>query len=85
MSSSSSSSSSATVKCCEQGCNKVLNVSLSSAIGNGKTTGTIGMCKCCRKPMCSNCLEYANKRATTNSFYVPYASYCDTCIWFDIG
>ena len=62
-------------KCCEPGCSRII-----SADDKGK-----GQCKSCNRPLCGKCLSYSRDRAARNTFYVPYTSYCDTCIWFDMG
>ena len=63
------------VKCCEPGCSRII-----SADHKGK-----GQCKSCNRPLCAECLKHAKDRALRNSFYLPYTSYCDTCIWWAMG
>ena len=57
-------------RCCDPGCKNI-------------TDGAI--CRSCKKSLCESCYKHTITRASNIKFYIPYQSYCDTCIWFDIG
>ena len=57
--------------CCEPGCNSQCM--------------EIYICKSCNKHLCNRCYQHTVDRSTREKFYKKYVSYCDTCIWFDMG
>ena len=59
-------------KCCEIGCDIITNKNDMK-------------CTSCKRELCQKCYNDTIERAKNNPFYVQYKSYCDTCIWFDMG
>lgn len=57
-------------RCCEPGCNNIADSHI---------------CRSCKNSLCNNCYNHTVERSKRMNFYVPYQSYCDTCIWFSIG
>lgn len=57
-------------RCCEPGCN---NIADSCA------------CRSCKNSLCDSCYNNTIDRSKRMNFYISYTSYCDTCIWFDMG
>ena len=41
-------------------------------------------CKSCSSPICNECYIKTLIRGK-NKYYLDYISWCDQCIWFDIG
>ena len=42
-------------------------------------------CKSCGKPICKQCYDKTINRTKSSNFYNEYISWCDSCIWFDMG
>ena len=57
-------------QCCEPGCNNIPDNHV---------------CRSCKNSLCNSCYNHTIDRSKRMAFYIPYQSYCDTCIWFDMG
>ena len=57
--------------CCEPGCSSQCT--------------EIHKCRACNRCLCNKCYQHTVDRSTRENFYKQYVSYCDTCIWFDMG
>ena len=42
-------------------------------------------CKSCERPICKLCYDKTLNRTKSCDFYKQYISWCDSCIWFDMG
>ena len=62
------------LSCCEHGCQR-----------NIGSNDSKFLCRACRKPLCVSCHTKTIDRTSRDNFYSQYVSYCDACIWFDMG